>query len=174
MDRRMIAKELLVLARELLSVDFPTQDAMDKYLKDHPDADKSNHRVVETKKDAPAKPRTKKKDVKVEEKKTERVPVPDFDDIKKPEVGEDLKKQLETTNYEKAKEFLKSKGVEKVQSILKSAKRIEEDDKTTMSQWKPSGTMPKDVLDRIAEELAYLPHQIRGIEKALKEHQSQK
>lgn len=46
MDRKMIASELLVVARQLLSIDFQTQDAMDKYLKDHPDADKSNHKVV--------------------------------------------------------------------------------------------------------------------------------
>jgi len=46
---------LLFTARELIGIDFPTQDAMDKYLKEHPDADKTNHRVVETKKDAPAK-----------------------------------------------------------------------------------------------------------------------
>ena len=37
---------LLKLARELLAMDFPTQDAMDKYLKEHPDADRSNHKVV--------------------------------------------------------------------------------------------------------------------------------
>jgi hypothetical protein len=50
-----IAADVLILARELLSIDFPTKDAMDKYLKDHPDADHSNHRVVETKKELPSK-----------------------------------------------------------------------------------------------------------------------
>lgn len=55
MDRKKVAAELLALARELVGMEFPTQDAMDKYLKDHPDADKSNHKVVETKKDKPAK-----------------------------------------------------------------------------------------------------------------------
>lgn len=29
-----------------VSIEFPTQEAMDKYLKDHPDADKSKHKVV--------------------------------------------------------------------------------------------------------------------------------
>lgn len=44
-----------------VSMEFPTQDALDKYLKAHPDADKANHRVVETekpkgeKKESPAK-----------------------------------------------------------------------------------------------------------------------
>jgi hypothetical protein len=42
-----IASELLFMAKEVMGIDFPTQKALDKYLKDHPDADKSNHRVVE-------------------------------------------------------------------------------------------------------------------------------
>jgi hypothetical protein len=46
-----VAKELVAIARELQAIEFPTQDAYDKYMKDHPDADKSNHRVVETKKE---------------------------------------------------------------------------------------------------------------------------
>ena len=44
-----IATELLMIAREVLSIDFPTQDAYNKYLKEHPAADRSNHRVVEMK-----------------------------------------------------------------------------------------------------------------------------
>jgi hypothetical protein len=55
MDNRKIASRLLFLAKEVLGMDFPTQDALDKYLKDHPDADRSNHKVVKTKKDTPAK-----------------------------------------------------------------------------------------------------------------------
>jgi predicted RNA-binding Zn-ribbon protein involved in translation (DUF1610 family) len=52
------------VVRELTAIEFPTQDAYDKYMKEHPDADKSLHRVVETKKETPAK-----------EEKTERKPV---------------------------------------------------------------------------------------------------
>jgi hypothetical protein len=47
MDNRKIASRLLFMAKEVLGMDFPTQDALDKYLKDHPDADKSNHKVVQ-------------------------------------------------------------------------------------------------------------------------------
>lgn len=53
MDNRMnknIASRLLFLAKEVLGMEFPTQDALDKYLKDHPDADRSNHKVVKTEK----------------------------------------------------------------------------------------------------------------------------
>ena len=57
MNKRLVAKELLKMAKELLAIDFPTKDAMDKYLKDHPDADRSNHHVVETKKEEPKKER---------------------------------------------------------------------------------------------------------------------
>lgn len=46
-----VARELAAVGRELMAIDFPTQDAFDKYMKDHPDADKTNHRVVETKKE---------------------------------------------------------------------------------------------------------------------------
>jgi hypothetical protein len=55
MDRVMLAAEILKIAKSLVSIEFPTQDALDKYLKDHPDADRSNHKVVETKRQAPAK-----------------------------------------------------------------------------------------------------------------------
>jgi hypothetical protein len=54
MDRILVAKELIKIAKNLLAIEFPTQDAYDKYMKEHPDADKSKHRVVETKK-VPAK-----------------------------------------------------------------------------------------------------------------------
>ena len=33
---------------EMTAMEFPTQDALDKYLKDHPDANRSNHKVVKT------------------------------------------------------------------------------------------------------------------------------
>lgn len=49
MDRKMIAGELLKMAKELVGMEFPTQEALDKYLKDHPDANRSNHKVKETK-----------------------------------------------------------------------------------------------------------------------------
>lgn len=51
MDNRKIASRLLFMAKEVLGMDFPTQDAMDKYMKDHPDADRSNHKVVKDPKD---------------------------------------------------------------------------------------------------------------------------
>jgi len=54
MNRTLVAKELVKIARELVAMEFPTQDAYDKYMKEHPDADKSLHSVKETKKE-PAK-----------------------------------------------------------------------------------------------------------------------
>lgn len=52
------ARDLLVMAKELVGIDFSTQHEFDKYMKDHPDADRSNHRVV--KKDKPSsKPESK-------------------------------------------------------------------------------------------------------------------
>jgi hypothetical protein len=46
MTKILVAKELVKLAKDLLAIDFPSQDALDKYLKEHPDADRSNHKVV--------------------------------------------------------------------------------------------------------------------------------
>lgn len=61
MNEIAVARELLRVAKSLMAMDFPTQDAMDKYLKEHPDADKSNHKVVETKKEeAPEKEENKR------------------------------------------------------------------------------------------------------------------
>jgi hypothetical protein len=70
MDNSKLAKELLFLAKEVLGMDFPTQDAFDKYMKEHPDANRSNHKVVKTdKKDSPAK--------KYETKKSDELKAPD-------------------------------------------------------------------------------------------------
>jgi hypothetical protein len=48
MNRVAIAKELVKVAKDLLAFEFPTQDALDEYLKEHPDADKSIHWVDKT------------------------------------------------------------------------------------------------------------------------------
>lgn len=50
-----IARELVKIAKNLVAIEFDTQDAYDKYMKDHPDADKSNHRVKKTERKEPAK-----------------------------------------------------------------------------------------------------------------------
>ncbi len=54
-----VAKELIKIAKLLVSFDFPTQDALDKYLKEHPDADKRLHKVVESKPEKTTKKLTK-------------------------------------------------------------------------------------------------------------------
>jgi len=69
MNKMMVAREILKVAKELLAIEFPTQDAMKKYLDEHPDADKSNHKVVETKKDEPKKEEKKPESDKPANKK---------------------------------------------------------------------------------------------------------
>jgi hypothetical protein len=44
-----ISFEILKIAKRLVAIDFPNQQAMDKYLKEHPKANKSNHKVVQNK-----------------------------------------------------------------------------------------------------------------------------
>ena len=55
MNKRKVAAELIKVAESLIAIDFPTDEAMKKYLKEHLDADKSNHRVVKTEKTESAK-----------------------------------------------------------------------------------------------------------------------
>jgi len=45
MDNRKVARELVKIARSLVAIEFPSQDALDKYLKEHPKADRGNHSV---------------------------------------------------------------------------------------------------------------------------------
>lgn len=54
MNKTLVAKELLAIGR-MIAMDFPTQEAYEKYMKEHPDADRSKHRVV---KYDPSKPET--------------------------------------------------------------------------------------------------------------------
>ena len=49
MNNKIIAQKLNKIAKQLLSVDFPNQKAMNDYLKQHPKADRKNHKVVEFK-----------------------------------------------------------------------------------------------------------------------------
>jgi hypothetical protein len=48
MDNKKIASDLIKVAQKLLAIEFDSQDAFDKYMKEHPDADKSNHSVKKT------------------------------------------------------------------------------------------------------------------------------
>lgn len=74
MNKNLVASELTTVAKDILALEFPTQDALDKYLEDHPAADKSKHKVKETKKeegekDTPAKDESEQKVVEHEGKK---------------------------------------------------------------------------------------------------------
>lgn len=168
MDGTKVAREVLFVAKELLAIDFPTQDAMDKYLKEHPDADKSNHRVVEKKKTQ----ETKKKPEPEKKTETERVPTPKFEDIKPRSVSDSDKKELEDVNYKKAVEMLKGgeRGEKRLREILNEAKKRPDEIKTTLKQWESYETMPKSIVDGFEEELGKLQHQIRGVERALEEN----
>ena len=70
MTKQIIAKKMLALAKELLAVDFGTKEEMDKYLKDHPGANRSNHKVVKTKKAPVKKAPVKKVEKKAPAKQT--------------------------------------------------------------------------------------------------------
>lgn len=46
MNRIMLASEILKVAKDMLAMDFATNEALDKYMHDHPGAEKSNHHVT--------------------------------------------------------------------------------------------------------------------------------
>lgn len=48
MDKIVIAKRLLKMAKTLLAIEFPNQEAYDLYMKTHPKANKNNHSVKQT------------------------------------------------------------------------------------------------------------------------------
>jgi hypothetical protein len=50
MDENKIAGELVRIARDLVGTEFDTKGQLDKYLKEHPDADRSKHTVKKQKK----------------------------------------------------------------------------------------------------------------------------
>jgi hypothetical protein len=60
-DNPELRKHLVPILKE--AMEFPTQKALKKYLDDHPDADKSKHKVVETKKEKVEKPQKKRKSI---------------------------------------------------------------------------------------------------------------
>jgi hypothetical protein len=51
MNKKAVAKELVKVAKLLQAIEFDTQDAYDAYMKEHPEADKSNHSVKKEEKD---------------------------------------------------------------------------------------------------------------------------
>jgi hypothetical protein len=105
MDNKKIARRLLFMAKEVLGMDFPTQDALDKYLKDHPDADRSNHKVVETKKDEPAKKDMFKKDAPKKEDVSAGGKTWAWGDIawKRSEIWDAMDKELQNSGIDRSK-----------------------------------------------------------------------
>ena len=74
------ASEILAVAKEILATDFPNQEALDKYLHEHPDADKSNHRVVKTpEKSSAPEDESAPKQKAPEEKTPEKPSTPSYD-----------------------------------------------------------------------------------------------
>ena len=48
MDKIKVAKELAAIAKDLMAIDFSTQNALETYLKEHPSANPANHHVKKT------------------------------------------------------------------------------------------------------------------------------
>jgi DNA-directed RNA polymerase subunit RPC12/RpoP len=141
------------------AMEFDTPEAMKKYLHDHPKADKSKHHVK-----------------KSPDKTNERIPVPKFEDIKPYEPSDDEKREMEDVNYQEAVKMIERSygGANRVKEILGEAKKRKDEIRTTLEQWKTHKTMPKDIVDGWEQEIGRLPYQIKGIEKALSEKETDK
>lgn len=88
----MIAARELMAAAKLLAMDFPSQDSMDKYLKDHPDADKAKHKVV---KHDPSNPETHPANLMRQRKNEEKMK----------EIGKHFKKDPKDVSVDEIVEF---------------------------------------------------------------------
>lgn len=176
MDRIAVGRALVALAKELVAIEFPTQDALDKYLKEHPDADTSNHTVKETKKETKKdkQRREQEESRKRREEDNKRVPISGFKDLKPSTLTKQEQSEAESVNYDKAMERLKSGRVSNVNEVLQEAKGREKEIKTTVEQWVGfGGEIPSGLKDQFERELALMPHQIKGVEKALEEWEKQ-
>ena len=108
-----IAREISRIAREMLSIDFSTKNEYDQYLKDHPAADRKNHRVVENKKQ-PVK--TEKKDVETPAK----APAKTKHDFSREAILKDKPK------FEKALKFF-GESIQKLEGIIELADKTHDD-----------------------------------------------
>jgi len=145
--------------RGRFAMEFDTPEAMKKYLHDRPKADKSKHHVK-----------------KSPDKTNERIPVPKFEDIKPCEPSDDEKREMEDVNYQEAVKMIEGSygGANRVKEILGEAKKRKDEIRTTLERWKTYETMPKDIVDGWEQEIGRLPYQIKGIEKALSEKETDK
>ena len=113
-------KEMLddngITAKEKKAMDFPTQDAMDKYLKDHPDANRSNHKVV---KKEEGRPETHPINLMRQRKNEEKMN----------EIGKHYKKDPKDLTIDEIEKYNKGKKaeftVEKNASSNKTSKEVE-------------------------------------------------
>jgi hypothetical protein len=112
MDNKKIAKQLLFMAKELIGMDFPTQDAFDKYMKDHPDANRSNHKVV---KHDPSKPETHPMNLMQQRKNEEKMK----------EIGKHYKKDPKDLTNDEIVKFNQGKSAPKVPSKQTSIPKSE-------------------------------------------------
>ena len=172
MNRLVVAHELVRIAEMVTAIDFPTDDAMKKYLDEHPDADKSNHKVVKTEK----KHTPKKEEKKDAPKKDEKVSISGFNDLKPATLTQEDKDRIEDGNYKEAIKVLESssgssiKSVrDKVKDVLSEAKGREDKIRDKVNQWADTGSIPSDLKEDYEKELAWLPHQVKGLERALSE-----
>jgi len=136
-----LATELVRLARDVMSMEFDTQEQMDKYLKEHPGADKSRHRVKQ-----------QEKGRKTEKSKAGPKPKANLDDIKPGPQADFIKG---TRNH-----FTKATG-RQVPEILPL--------KAKMDKWerKEGGDLTEPVLDSVGK--GYLKMDSGSIAKGAQE-----
>jgi hypothetical protein len=134
--RKRVAAELLKMARELTSFEFDTEDALKKYLHDHPGADRSHH-SVKTKEN---KPTTTENPSTQKQEKPEQVPSPK----KEAPVEEKKDTVVETEDILPKGGFLK----EEESSLPKKTKQEVSDPDQLFKQAEETRELMFDWLDR--------------------------
>ena len=106
----------------------------------------------------------------------ERVPVPDH--IEPSPIKEEPAHQIERANYERSRELIAAGERERVERALALAREHPNEIARMRAQWAWDNdgkwsppTMPADLLADWRAELGRLPHQMRGIERALGERE---
>jgi len=153
MNRQAVAAELVRIAESLTAIEFPTQDAYDKYMKEHPDADKSNHAVK----------RTERKEQEKEESESQI----SGKNLKPEPLSESHKKRSEHQQYVNIKRLLHEGKEDEARKWLKYLENHDDDIRKKWDESVAAGKKPSK--SSFESLLSTTPAEIEGTKRALKD-----
>jgi hypothetical protein len=144
MNKKAIASELLLCAKDLLGMEFDSDAALKKYLKDHPGAEKSNHTVK--KKDGEKSSPEKKDDGKV-------VPHEELGKLLRKWTSGGFDSISDVSNYSKSGFALGRERMKEAVGVIDGYLK------------NPAPEWPKDELDKLSKAKKLLEEHIGGQKK---------